>query len=94
MDYSVLNFGQLLLLLGNEGLKNNFRNIEKKANRSLKKWHTFQCIQEGLQPNFTNIYIKLTQHMVSNIEGTERHKIKARNHPGRGPQCVIKYLAC
>ena len=29
MDYSVLNFGQLLFLLGNEVLKNNIRNIEK-----------------------------------------------------------------
>ena len=63
MDYSVFNFGQLLFLLDNEGLKNNIRNIEKINKRivHLKSGIHFNeiCIQEGLQPNFTNIYIHI-----------------------------------
>ena len=61
MDYNDLNFGQLLFLLVNEVLKNNNRNIEKIYKRivHLKNGIHFNeiCIQEGLQPNFTNIYI-------------------------------------
>ena len=60
-DYSVLNYGQLLFLLGNEGLKINIWNIEKINKRivHLKSSIHFNeiSIQEGLQPNFTNIYI-------------------------------------
>ena len=46
MDYSVLNFGQLLFLLGNEGLKNNVRNFEKINKRivHLKSGITFNEI--------------------------------------------------
>ena len=61
MDYNDLNFGQLLFLLRNEVLKNNIRNIEKIKKRivHLKNGIHFNeiCIQEGFQPNFTNIYI-------------------------------------
>ena len=31
------------------------------------------------------------QHMVPNIDGTMRHKIKFRKHPRHGTQCVIQY---
>ena len=38
------------------------------------------------------IYIwKITQHMVPNIDGTMGYKIKTRNHPRHGTQCVIQY---
>ena len=48
MDYSVLNFGQLLFLLGNEGLQNNIRNIEKINKRIVH-------LQSGI--HFNAIYI-------------------------------------
>ena len=64
MDYSALNFGQLLFLLGNECLENKIRNIEKINKRivHLKSGIHFNklCIQEGLQPNLTNIYISIS----------------------------------
>ena len=38
------------------------------------------------------IYIlKITQYMVSNINGIMGHKIKTRKHPRHGTQCVIQY---
>ena len=38
------------------------------------------------------IYIwKITQHMVSNIDGTMGQKIKTRKHPKHRTQCVIQY---
>ena len=38
------------------------------------------------------IYIwKITQHMVSNIDGTIGHTIKTRKHPRHITQCVIQY---
>ena len=48
MDYSVLNFGQLLFLLGNEGLKNNIRNSEKINKRIVH-------LKSGI--HFNEIYI-------------------------------------
>ena len=48
MDYCVLNFGQLLFLLGNEGLKNNIRNI-KKINKRIVH------LKSGM--HFNEIYI-------------------------------------
>ena len=54
MDYSVLNLGQLLFLFGNEGLKNNIRNIEKINKRivDLKRGIHFNEIY-----NYIYIYI-------------------------------------
>ena len=38
------------------------------------------------------IYIwKITQHMVSNTDGTMRNEIKTRKHTRHGTQCVIQY---
>ena len=58
IEYSVLNFGELLFLLGNEVLKNNIRNSEKINERivHLKSGIHYNeiCIQEGLQRNFAN----------------------------------------
>ena len=60
--YSVVNFCQLLFLLGNEVLKNNVRNIEKINKRiiHLKSGIHFNeiCIQEGLQPNFVIVRVR------------------------------------
>ena len=61
MEPPELNFGQLLFLLNNEVLKNKIRTIEKINKRiiAIKNGIHFNeiCIKEGLQPNFTNIYI-------------------------------------
>ena len=43
-----------------------------------------------LPPERESIW-KITQLMVPNINGTMRLKIKTRNHPRHGIQCVIEY---
>ena len=68
MEPPDLNFGQLLFLLNNEVLKNQIRSIEKINKRiiNIKNGIHFNeiCIQEGLQPNFTNIYIYIYIYII------------------------------
>ena len=35
--------------------------------------------------------VKITQHMVPNIDGTIGYTIKTRKHPTPGTQCIIQY---
>ena len=61
MSYDHLNIGQLLFLLTNAELKQRVRNLEQfykcyisaKTRALLNK----TCLNEGLFPNYTNIYI-------------------------------------
>ena len=61
MDLSNLSFGQLLHLLDSDDLKNKIRNYEKQKKQiiSAKYGIIFNqtCLNEGLYPTFTNIYI-------------------------------------
>ena len=61
MSYDHLNIGQLLFLLPNAELKQSVRNLEPFYKRyiSAKTGIPFNktCLNEGLFPNYTNIYI-------------------------------------
>ena len=61
MAYSSLNFGQLLHKLDDVNIKNNIRSYEKIKKRiSSAKYGIIYnkiCLDEGLYPIFTNIYI-------------------------------------
>ena len=61
MSYDHLNIGQLLFLLQNAELKQRVRNLERFYKRYIcaKTGILFSktCLNEGLFPNYTNIYI-------------------------------------
>ena len=61
MAYSNLNFGQLLHRIENIDIKNNIRFYEKIKKRILSAKYGILfnqiCLDEGLYPIFTNIYI-------------------------------------
>ena len=62
MAYSNLNFGQLLHRRKNIDIQNNIRSYEKIKKRILSAKYGIlfnqMCLDEGLYPIFTNIYIK------------------------------------
>ena len=63
---------------------NYWGRLQKLKLYSLSRW----------RERYITIYIwKITQHMVPNIEGTEEHKIKTRNHRRHGTQCIMEYSA-
>ena len=47
--------------------------------------------QRGRERYIIIYILKITQHMVPNIDGTMGHNIKTRKHPRHGTQCVIQY---
>ena len=50
------------------------------------------CFLQRHRERYIIIYIwKITQHMVSNIDGTMGYTIKTRKHQRHGTQCVIQY---
>ena len=61
MAYSNLNFGQLLHRIENIDIQNNIRSYEKIKKRILSAPYGILfnqiCLDEGLYPIFTNIYI-------------------------------------
>ena len=70
--------------------------IQRKLNDSIYTTEKIFESQIILPPETTWSYIiiyiwMITQHMVPNIGGTIRHKIKTRNHASHGTQCVREY---
>ena len=64
-----------------------------KALKLLGKLHELKLYSlQRRREHYIIIYIlKITLHMVPNIDGTMGHKIKTRKHERLGTQCVIQY---
>ena len=80
MDLSNLSFGQLLHLLDSDDLKNKIRNYEKQKKQiiSAKYGIIFNqtCLNEGLYPTFTNIYISIGWQQVIIYTGQIKLEMK------------------
>ena len=61
MNFSILNFSQLLHLLDNEELKNRIKNFEKQKKQIISAQYGIlfnqTCLNEELYPTYYNIYI-------------------------------------
>ena len=78
MDFTSVNFGDLLFALNCDRLKNDIRKIEKINKRIVQYKNGIYfneiCLKEGLHPKFSNIYIYiyiwhhlLNYHKKSNV---------------------------
>ena len=66
MDFTSMNFGDLLFALNCDRLKNDIRKIEKINKRIVQSKNGIYfneiCLKEGLHPKFSNIYIYIYIH--------------------------------
>ena len=84
MDYSNLNFGQLLHRIENIDIKNNISSYEKIKKRILSAKYViifYQiCLDEGLYPIFTNIYIYIYMYTLNNAIKSDKIITPQRSH--------------
>ena len=76
MDFTKMNFGELLFALNCDPLKNKIRKIEK-INKSIvqtKNGIHFNeiCLKEGLHPKIAYIYIYMNIYKSNNIQNFEK----------------------
>ena len=75
-----------------EAIKNSFNKITDMYNFWERLHELALYSLQRRRERYIIIYIwRITQHMVPNIDGTMRHKIKTRKLLRHGTQCVIQY---